>query len=382
MLLPYPRDKYVFWSEIFGDARTGFSANKDSRVLYYAGDSIDRFLQGEWKAYAAELEADLRHRQAELPSKYPFLHVIEDVEKPQNSKIHIRGNAENLGEEAPRAFLSILSDGAPKPFQKGSGRMELAEAITDPRNPLTARVMVNRIWAHHFGEGIVRTPSSFGQIGERPIHPELLDYLASRFVENGWSIKSIHREIVLSSTYGQSSQAREESLKRDGPNRLYSRANVRRLDIETLRDAVLAVSGQLDRTVGGPAKPISEECNVRRTVYSFISRRKLDQTLAVFDFPNANDTSEQRISTNTPLQRLFLLNSDFMIQQAQKLADRVAAEAGTDVNRRIQQAYRLTFGRRPSNEEIGWGQKFIASGESWANYAQALLASNEFLYAD
>ncbi|HYI92893.1 MAG TPA: PSD1 and planctomycete cytochrome C domain-containing protein [Bryobacteraceae bacterium] len=380
VLLPYPRDKYVFWSEIMGDSRTGFSSDKSERVLQYKGEAIDRFLQGEWKSYAAGLVAEVQRKEAELPAKYPFLHVIEDVEKPKNLKVHIRGNPENLGEEAPRAFLSVLCEGDPRPFANGSGRLELAEAIANAGNPLTARVMVNRIWAHHFGEGIVRTPSSFGQLGERPTHPELLDYLASRFVENGWSIKAIHREIMLSSTYALSSDAPEVNTKKDPGNRLYWRANVRRLDVEALRDSVLAVSGRLDRTIGGQAHPIDDECNLRRTIYSFVSRRKLDNTLAVFDFPNANDTAEKRISTSTPLQRLFLLNSAFMTQQARKFADRVASEAGEDTTVRIERAYRLAFGRPPSAEEVRWGREFLAGDEGWPQYLQAILASNEFLY--
>lgn len=382
VLLPYPRDKYVFWSELFGESRTGFSSNKGDRVLYYAGDHIDRFLSGEWKSYIEEMTADLDRKQKELPSKYPFLHVIEDVEKPENLKVHIRGNPENLGEEAPRAFLSILCDGAPEPFRRGSGRLELAEAIASPSNPLTARVMANRIWAHHFGSGIVATPSNFGQLGERPNHPELLDYLAARFVESGWSVKALHREIVLSSTYALSSELLHPNSKVDPGNRLYWRANVRRLDIEALRDSVLSVSDQLDRTLGGPPLPIASECNVRRTVYSFVSRRKLDPTFATFDFPGANDTAEQRINTNTPLQRLYLLNSEFILNQAQRFAGRVAREAGEHETARIRHAYRLAFGREPASEEVNWAREFLGAGNSWAQYAQALLVSNEFLYVN
>jgi hypothetical protein len=190
----------------------------------------------------------------------------------------------------------------------------------------------------------------------------------------------MHREIMLSSTYALSSDTPELNTKKDPGNRLYWRANVRRLDVEALRDSVLAVSGQLDKTVGGQPHPIGDEHNLRRTVYSFVSRRKLDNTLAIFDFPNANDTSEKRITTNTPLQRLFLLNSTFMTQQARKFADRVANEAGEDSRARIERAYRLAFGRTPSAEEIRWGREYLAEGEGWPQYLQAILASNEFLY--
>ena len=382
VLLPYPRDKYVFWSELFGESRTGFSSNKAARVLYYGGDKIDRFLQGEWKSYIADLTADLAAKESDLPAKYPFLHVVEDTDKPQNVKVHIRGNSDNLGEEAPRAFLSILSKDTPTPFTRGSGRLELAEAIANPANPLTARVMVNRIWTHHFGRGIVGTPSNFGQLGERPTHPELLDYLAARFVESRWSIKALHREMVLSATYALSSEPVPENLKTDAANRLYWRANVRRLDIEALRDSVLAVSGQLDRSIGGPPHAITDECNLRRTVYSFVSRRKLDPTLAIFDFPNANDTAEQRILTDTPLQRLYLLNSGFIRNQAEKFSARLERDAGETVTERIGHAYRLAFGRDPSGDELNWASEYLASGGTWTEYAQALLASNEFMYVN
>ena len=380
VLLPYPRDKYVFWAGLFGDSRTGFTNRKDVRVLQYAGDDLDRFLHGPWKEYSQELKAKLEAKKKELPTKYPFLHIVEDVEKPKNMQVHIRGNADSLGEEAPRAFLSILSPESPAPFTKGSGRLELAEAIASPKNPLTARVMVNRIWAQHFGSGIVRTPSNFGQLGDRPSNPELLDYLAARFVESGWSVKAIHREIVLSSAYALSALPVEANLKVDAENRLVWRANVRRLDVEALRDSVLAVAGTLDPAVGGPPTPINDENNRRRTIYSFVSRRKLDATLATFDFPNANDSSEQRILTNTPLQRLYLLNSKFVMNQSRAFADRVKELAGSGPAAGVKQAYRLALNRQPSTEELRWGQEYLASGEPLSSLAQAIFSSNEFLY--
>ena len=380
VLLPYPRDKYVFWAGLFGESRTGFTSRKEVRVLEYTGDDLDRFLSGEWRQYSDELKARLAAAKKELPAKYPFLHIVEDVEKPKNMQVHIRGNPENLGEEAPRAFLSILSPGTPKPFTNGSGRLELAEAIASADNPLTARVMVNRIWTLHFGAGIVRTPSNFGQLGDRPSHPELLDYLAARFVESGWSVKAMHREIVLSSAYALSAQPVEANMKIDPENRLLWRANVRRLDVEALRDSVLAVAGTLDSTVGGPPEPINDEKNNRRTLYSFVSRRKLDATLATFDFPNANDTSEQRILTNTPLQRLYLLNSKFMMKQASHLAERVKKSAGNDPVAEVRESYRLALGRSPSAEELRWGREYLQSGEPLARFTQAILSSNEFLY--
>jgi hypothetical protein len=266
----------------------------------------------------------------------------------------------------------------PKPFTKGSGRLELAEAIASPQNPLTARVMVNRIWQFHFGQGIVRTPSNFGQLGDRPSHPELLDYLAATFVKNHWSIKALHRQIMLSAAYQLSTDEIEPNVTQDPDNRLLWRANmVQRLDIEALRDAILAVSGNLDLSVGGPAARLTDE-NTRRTVYAFISRNKLDPTLELFDFPNPNNTIEYRSVTVGPLQRLYFMNSSFIASQSRALATRLEDEASSD-EARITCAYRLLYGRKPTQAEIQLGLDFLReTHEAWPRYAQALLSSSEF----
>jgi hypothetical protein len=379
VLVPYPRDKYVFWRELFGESRTGFAEKKIDPVLVYSGEKLDRFLHGEWKSYVSELRQELGARKKELPPKYPFLHVIEESEKPANLKVQIRGNPDNLGEEAPRAFLSILCEGAPKPFTKGSGRLELAGAIANDRNPLFARVMVNRLWLHHFGQGIVRTPSNFGQLGARPTHLELLDYLAARFVESGWSIKAMHREMVLSTTYALSTSDSTANFKVDPENWLLWRTNLRRLDIEVLRDSMLAASGELVDTLGGPPLKVTDTGNHRRTVFSFISRRDPDRTLALFDFPGANDSNEQRLETSTPLQRLFFLNSRFVIDRAVALAARVREEAGADPAAEIRRTYELVFAREPSVKEVNWGRAFLEGGaDALRLYTQALFATNEF----
>jgi hypothetical protein len=284
-----------------------------------------------------------------------------------------------LGEVAPRRFLQILSKAEPKPFLRGSGRLELAEAIASPDNPLTARVMANRIWQGHFGDGIVRTVSNFGQLGERPSHSELLDYLASRFVESGWSIKALHREIMLSATYALSDGHMAENFEQDPDNRFHWRANlIQRLDAESLRDAILAVSGSLDPKIGGePAKLTNE--NHRRTVYALISRAKPDRTLSVFDFPDPNSTSEQRAVTLGPLQRLYFLNSSFVSEQSTMLSKRLEKEAGDANAPRIQRVYLLLFGRPPSGQEVTWGLRFLRQGKDvWPQYTQVLLASAEF----
>jgi hypothetical protein len=339
---------------------------------------IDRFLEGEWKDYLVSARAELADIKRTLPAEYPFLHAIRDKSKPENVRVMIRGNPDDLGEEAPRGFLQILCKGKPAPFTRGSGRLELAEAIADPGNPLTARVMVNRIWQWHFGRGIVATPGNFGLLGERPTHPELLDYLAARFIESGWSVKALHREIMLSATYGLGSEDSEPNAAKDPDNRLLWRANFQlRVDAETLRDSILAVAGQLDAEIGGEPKLLTDD-NRRRTVYGYIGRTKLDPMLALFDFPSPNNTSEQRMVTAGPLQRLWFMNSSFVTRQAQRLADRLNDDAGVTDEQKIRAAYRLLFGRAAVEAEVRLGLQFLQETHSWPEYAQALLCSSEF----
>jgi mono/diheme cytochrome c family protein len=376
-LLSLPRDKWLLWRDILSPNRF---AKFDSGILYYKGEKLDPYLSGEWKTHLELLRAAADNAKKAIPERYPYYHVIGDRKKLRTERIRIRGSQDNLGEEAPRRFLSILSHGEPKPFSKGSGRLELAESITDPSNPLTARVAVNRIWHHLFGQGIVRTLSNFGQLGEKPSHPELLDYLASRLVEQKWSVKSLIRELVLSNTYALGYQSDPKAFTADPDNRLNWRANRRRLDIEAMRDSLLAASGELDLTMGGKPLKITDAANTRRTVYSFVSRRKLDGTLALFDFPNPNSTSEQRILTATPLQQLFFLNSTFVQDRAQALAARLEKAAASAPDR-IKQAYRILFYREPSKAELDAGLAYLKSdSKAWPRYAQVLLSSNEFVF--
>jgi hypothetical protein len=253
----------------------------------------------------------------------------------------------------------------------------LARAIVGEGRALAARVIVNRVWAWHFGAGIVRTPSDFGSQGERPTHPELLDDLASRFVESGWSLKWLHREVVLSAAYRQASRM---SDTRDPENRWLSRRGKRRLDVEAWRDAMLAVSGTLDRRVGGPAASLDMPANARRTLYGQVKRRELADVLRLHDFPDPTTHSSGRIATTTPLQQLFALNSPLVRARSQALARRLKAEA-TSEDERIRLAYRLLFGREATATERALGRDYLASSP-WDEYAQALLASNEFLYVD
>jgi hypothetical protein len=236
-------------------------------------------------------------------------------------------------------------------------------------------VLVNRVWQHHFGKGIVRTPSNFGRMGERPTHPELLDYLAADFVANGWSIKKLHRKIVLSSTYALSTGS---NLDSDPDNRLLSHFDLKhRLDMETLRDSVLAVSGKLDTTVGGAAEPIAN--NFRRSLYLTVSRTLLDPEMALFDFPDANTSVDQRTITAGPLQGLYWLNSNFVAEQAKALDERLSKEAGEDTQQRIRRAYQLLYARLPDSGELTLGVEYLKDGgNSWAKYLQVLLGAAEF----
>jgi mono/diheme cytochrome c family protein len=369
--------KYYLWRDLFSEPYTREAFKAEGGVFYYGPKQIDRFLSGEWKDHLQSIRSELAVLEKALPPQYPFLHAIRDSEKVGNAKIEIRGDPETLGEEAPRRFLAVLCDGECPQFKRGSGRLELADAIASPKNPLTARVMINRIWQLHFGQGIVRTSSNFGLLGDRPSHPELLDYLSSCFVENNWSIKAMHREIMLSATYALSTEEATRNIAQDPENRLFWRANMRRMDAESLRDTLLTVSGNLDAGLGGPASPLTDD-NKRRTVYGFISRNKLDRMLQLFDFPDPNTTSERRLATVGPLQQLYFMNSSFVALQAKALAKRLNSGTSDD-KARITLAYRLLFGRLPTQSEVRLGLDFLAqSHQSWPQYAQALLHSSEF----
>ena len=337
------------------------------------------------------------------PGAAPHAHVLLDSETPADSPIFLRGNASNPGEKVPRQFLQVLSPPGRRPFQTGSGRLELAMAIVNTENPLTARVMVNRVWLHHFGNGLVRTPSDFGLRGEAPTHPELLDYLASQFMANGWSIKTLHRAIMLSETYQQQSQSHSEGESIDPENRWLWRMNRRRLDWESLRDSLLAVSGRSDFTMGGPSVPLlSEPFSVRRSIYGFIDRQNLPGLFRTFDFVAPDSSAPQRLQTTVPQQALYLLNSPFMQQQTAALANRISPQQNASdsaaVEPRIQNLYELIYSRSPTADELQLGKDFLADappadpsttalaidGEFslWQEYVQSLLLSNEFVFVD
>ena len=295
--------------------------------------------------------------------------------------IQMRGDPNNPGEVVGRRYLSAFPGpgGVPRRFGEGSGRLELADAMLEDSRDLVARVMVNRVWKHHFGRGIVQTPSDFGMEGSRPSHPALLDDLAWRFIENGWSLKWLHREILGSATWQQSSIA-EMASRGDPENRLYARMSLRRHDVESFRDSILFVSGALDPVMGGIPQDLDSEDNFRRTLYGKIHRRDLNAMLRVHDFPDPTAHGASRVETTTPLQVLFALNSSFVMAQAEKLALRIQDEPDP-----VGAVYRILFQRAPTLRERELGDRFTARGkgsEVWARYAHALLGSNEFAFID
>jgi len=316
--------------------------------------------------------------------------ALVDRPNPGNSHVLLRGNPGNPGEEVPRRFLEILSPSGREPFTNGSGRLELARAIVSTNNPLTARVYVNRIWLHHFGEGLVLTPGDFGVRTPEPVHRALLDYLAISFVEHGWSTKWLHRQIMLSSTYQQNSDAQPESIKVDPENTLWTHMNRQRLDFEAMRDTLLALGGDLDPAAGGiPADLETEPYTKRRTVYGLIDRQNLPGLYRTFDFANPDTSSQIRFHTTVPQQALFLMNSPFVIEQAQCLAKRPEVERATSPVEKIQALYEVVLQRPPTRDEIALGEKFMSLDEPKKSkvsplekYAQVLLLSNEVMFVD
>jgi Protein of unknown function (DUF1553)/Protein of unknown function (DUF1549) len=315
------------------------------------------------------------------------MHVVHEG-TPTDLNIFIRGSVENKGPVAQRHFLRVLCQGDPQPFASGSGRRELAEAIAAPENPLTARVIVNRVWGLYFGRPLAATASNFGAMGERPTHPELLDDLTLRFLEAGWSLKWLTREIVLSAAYGQASDTNQATLARDPDNRLLSRMPRRRLTVEQWRDSILAGTGRLESAVGGPSIDPQQATERRRTIYSRASRLELNKLLAMFDYPDPNVHADKRVETTTPLQKMFVLNSPFMVAAAGALSERLVSEVPDSAlaakYQRIDLAYKLLYGRSATDEEMKLGLNFLAGsgGERLKQYAHVLLAANELLYLD
>ena len=417
-----PRADAEVWSFITADGSPANPERSDVR------DWIARKIRGSG--------GKLRFERAALDWTHPGAptraQTLVDVADPENSPIYKRGNPQTKGPEVPRQFLGIISgpDRTPFPADR-SGRLELAQAIADPENPLTARVFVNRVWGWRFGRNIVDTPSDFGVRTEQPLHVELLDWLAASFIESGWSVKALHRWMALSSTYRQSSYERNMAVHADPENKRLHHFSRQRLSFEAMRDTLLAVAGNLDRTMGGLPFDVDAATTNRRTVYSYIDRHHPPGILRTFDLPAPEATSPGRFETVVPQQALYLMNNPFTIRQAKFLAKRIVAEAAPHEEARIRHVYRLVYQRQPSAEEILDAKEFLSAVErlsaegdpgvpwpedptdkgaadskiggggpifpkpppappleepaplaSWELYAQALLISNELIFLD
>jgi hypothetical protein len=371
-----PVERMNLWTDVFQRDLNGEDPMQNYRnakpgLLSFKGWGLERQLGADKRTYLDALRKDIETAQEALPPKYPFVHGVCDVEKPVDLPVSLRGSPYNLGDVQQRHFLTILTDGRPEAFAKGSGRMELAEAIV--RQPIAMRVYVNRIWKAHFGTGIVDTPSNFGFAGERPTNPALLEYLAKSFVDGGMSTKKLHRAIMLSAVYQSGTEDSEANYAKDSGNRLYWRTNRHRMDAEQIRDSLLMVSGSLEPKLFGPSADLAPDYK-RRTVYGKVSRYHLDEYLQLFDFPSPAISAEKRFATNVPLQRLFFMNSDFVQQQAELLAKRVADETSTTA--RIQKTYRILFGRAANPDELQAGIDYLRT-EPMKEYEERKAAKEE-----
>jgi mono/diheme cytochrome c family protein len=360
----------------------------------------------EQQEQLAALQKEREVLKKRAPVEPDMACAIEEGE-PVTQAVFVRGDYNNPGEDAPRSFPAILSRYDTKSVFHGSGRLQLAEWMTQPGHPLTSRVMANRIWQWHFGEGIVRTPDNFGVMGERPTHPELLDYLAKQFVAGGWSVKAMHRQIMLSSVYQMASMNPALAPDADPDNRLLTRFNRRRLSAEEMRDAMLLIDGTIDLSVGGSLQlgrgtdgennqgrlSVNPEKQKRRTVYLPLRRANLPTYLNLFDFGDATTMSGKRQLTNVATQALFWLNSEFLTDRSAEAAKALLAKEGLDDAARIEAAYLRILNRRAGKDEMESASKYIASfrqrvsGEKaeqkvWQSFCRVLLASNDFLYVD
>lgn len=348
------------------------------------------------------------------PAEYESLEAWAVSDKPKQSgdtRIRIGGDINKKGEVANRAFISVLSEQIPEIPEDSSGRLEFAEWLASDTNPLTARVMVNRVWQYHFGRGIVESSSNFGLQGSRPTHPELLDWLATEFVRNGWSLKSLHRRIMLSSVYQLSSEADHGNLKTDEGNRTWWRFDRHRMDAETIRDSLLAVSQQLQFGDNGrhpfkttnklkysQGRPFDEVFDHKyRSVYLMTPRLNRHPFMALFDSADANKTTENRRESTVALQALYMMNSPFLQETANAFAQRII-NSSSDADTRIRHAWEITQSRISTDEELLDARTYIsdyqaelkAAGKpdaeadqmAWSSFSRALLSSNEFLYVD
>jgi hypothetical protein len=406
---------------------------------------VDSRLMPDERAMGRALGNQFTNPQNAIRAKIPALELthpgapvkamtLVDRSRPRDSAVMIRGEPGNRGPVAPRQFLTALSSGTPKPFTDGSGRLELARAIASRDNPLTARVFVNRAWQWHFGQGIVRTISDFGTRSEPPTHPEMLDWLASWFMDNGWSVKKLHKLIVMSGAYQQDSRPNERAMKADPTNQWLWRYNIQRLDFEEIRDTLLTISGKLDLKLGGQPFSLTDvnaalsrrgygmpdlptkTSPFRRTIYAMVDRSGLPEMFNTFDFANPDMSTGERILTTVPQQALFMMNSPFVAEQVRGLLTRPDFPEPGSVEEKVCFIFRVAFQRAPSQAELNLAKRFFASEEAsaqagtdaertaapadakaakkafskqitkplnnWERYAQVVLLTNELIFVN
>ncbi len=390
----FKAEKDPFFYEVYFQGP--FSVSKEERA---------KIIPQETQARLVLLQKELKDLKDTMPPEPDMACAVEEGDSVEQN-IFIRGDYNSPGQVAPKAFPLILTRYEQPAIQKGSGRLELAEWLTRPDNPLTARVMVNRIWQGHFADGIVRTPDNFGRMGDRPTHPELLDFLASRFVENGWSVKSIQRMILLSSAYQMSSDITDASLEADQDNSLLSRFPRRRLSVEEIRDGMLATDGTLDLTMGGTLQKgfgtDSENSNSRlslrpedisrRMVYLPLRRANLPTLLNLFDFGDATTPAGKRAMTTIAPQALFMMNSDFVAGRCKNISEQ-ALKDSADASVRMRRLYMKILNREPAADDLDAGLTYVANfqkkfagkrteADAWFSFSRILIASNEFIYLD
>jgi mono/diheme cytochrome c family protein len=372
---------------------------------------VDREQRHELHLQAELRRAEIKRLEPQIEPP-PMALAVQDEANPADVKVHIRGNHLTLGEVAPRIFPRILAGEVQMPVpSRTSGRRQLAEWIASPANPLTARVIVNRVWQHHFGEGLVRTPDNFGTLGERPTHPELLDWLAARFVQDGWSLKKLHKLMLLSATYQRSTGHDPRAAQLDPDNRMLWRFHRRRLPAEAIRDSMLAVAGTLDRTAGGSLlangnfEYINNEHSrgevrygsTRRSVYLPVIRNNVYDFFQAFDFVEPHVPTGRRATTVVAPQALFMMNNLFVVTQAKAFGESLLKQQGTDEDR-IRAAYPRAFGREATADEVSRAVSFVHEyvaalegtetdpavrrSRAWAAWCQALFASSEFITVD
>ncbi len=371
----------------------------ESKVNGSTGESLLATLTPDQRRRIQELQGEQKRFEREI-QPLPFaLATTEDL--PQDTPLHIRGSHKSLGDAVPRRFLEVFSGTQPMPIEKGSGRLELARSLIENASPLLARVMVNRIWTGYFGRGLVSTPDDFGHMGEKPTHPALLDLLAKSLIDSNWSLKSVHRTILGSNAYRMVSRISDIGREKDPQNKLVHRMPVKRLEAESMRDAILAVSGQLDRRVGGPSvKPFLTpfmdgrgrpkksgplDGDGRRSLYINVRRNFLPPLFLAFDFPSPNATIGKRGVSNVPSQALTLLNNEFVIDQASKWSSQFTSIGSGDAEERLRVMYQQAFGRNPTPGEIEFSLAFVqkhpgADSEAWTDLAHVIVNLSEFVF--